>query len=1130
MTLNPEQLKAIQARVGVTPQATQPVEDRVSKMQAIWGAPKPEPYSVAPTYKASESGKVGTDIVQNIGKSMVNIPSSAANMAGQYVVKPVAQLAEAGGIAKDIYGERGFVEGSKDIAAGFADTGEKILRAPGEFLMQAGEKQQQAKVQAQAVSQRDDLYKRYIEAKKLGKDTTHLVSGLKSAQENVDNLNKELGSKEDRFIRNIDVGRDIAKVGIERPLEIPTLLYGGETAVGKDIISGLAKPVVRGADTSLLNIASKAKQQVSTITEAAMSKLPASEKLQGSLTNLGPEIFTRVKDPAYAEKVKKNLDILADSSRNPYHPLAQETAAKIDEVVNTAKTNFSNAAKEYVASGEKYDIGARVNEIVNSVDSFKAGKDIKYTQIRDANGKLAGFKLEKGRYSPFADNEVRLLNNLIGDIRSAKGINADQLLALDQKFGTYYKAISDAAGPTPYHAAIMELKNATQDRIRKTLTGNLKSAYEEYAKVADMKSDFGNKLVDGQGYVKDTAESFLSNLSNQNKGAIQAKVKEYSDMLGIDLVSEAQAINDAKKFMLTDAPSGGRVSDFLKTNMFTGAGAGMGMTVGGPIGAMGGGTLGAAIGRKFTSPKVVGAMAVERSIEAGKAGAKAVEAVAPTVEKTSQSTPSLIQRFKETPNKEGGFMDFGSMFRKEKTPAEWKEYLRKDYKAPEVKLDSKSGLPLTDSGFVTLKGVDKAPAYFEKLRMLEVERTGNNMAKYHPEIWKRDKMEEYMNLTNTRRMNRQSSFGNKVLQPERASASYKKAEQEVIREKLTGKPITQEISAEKQKILDDLYASGSYTGKNELGKDVFGGKINKDKRLDVIIGPPASGKSEVLTNPLSKKYGSHIVDSDRVKPRLVGYEGGKGASKVHKESSDLTEAGFLAQAMLKGDNIVVPMIGKTEDKLQRLALAAKEYGYNVHLSLLHVNPETALARATERAQKTGRSIPTDYILNEVGNKPLENYNKFRERNQGLFDSFTAFDNEVPRGENPLIFDATEKSDVIDTIADKAFELTKKNGGVTVKLNGDIPTKGFSVADSKATERSIDKGAFNKTVVSNYVRQNIKSLIQSGRHFGMWEDGGRIYFDIPMVLKDVEKAKEIGRKADQIGIFDLENFETIRLKE
>ncbi|HEY4482603.1 MAG TPA: hypothetical protein VI953_00305 [Candidatus Paceibacterota bacterium] len=250
-----------------------------------------------------------------------------------------------------------------------------------------------------------------------------------------------------------------------------------------------------------------------------------------------------------------------------------------------------------------------------AVKDFAPGNDIKFEQTRGKDGKLAGFKLTRGKYSPFTQSEINNVNRMIDDITGARKISADEVLALDKKLGQYYNLIDDTAGPRPYHALVMKIKGVTEGMIASVLPLELRSAYTNYAKVQNLRSEFGNKLVDAQGVPKDTAPSFISNLMGKNKEVVQGKVRQYSDLLEMDLVREAQAIADAQKLHLTEAPSGGRVSDILKASLFGGGGGAIGAAVGGPVGAAVGVGVGQGVGRKLTSPRSVGTRAIEATLK-----------------------------------------------------------------------------------------------------------------------------------------------------------------------------------------------------------------------------------------------------------------------------------------------------------------------------------------------------------------------------------------------------------------------------------------------------------------------------------------------------------------------------------
>ena len=107
--------------------------------------------------------------------------------------------------------------------------------------------------------------------------------------------------------------------------------------------------------------------------------------------------------------------------------------------------------------------------------------------------------------------------------------------------------------------------------------------------------------------------------------------------------------------------------------------------------------------------------------------------------------------------------------------------------------------------------------------------------------------------------------------------------------------------------------------------DVSGnhGPVLKEKRLDIVMGIPATGKSSAIAEPLSTKHKSVIIDSDMAKLQLPEYNGGYGANAVHEESKLIFNRAF-SLALEKGYNIICPIVGKSESSIQELLDAAKK--------------------------------------------------------------------------------------------------------------------------------------------------------------------------------------------------------------
>ena len=61
----------------------------------------------------------------------------------------------------------------------------------------------------------------------------------------------------------------------------------------------------------------------------------------------------------------------------------------------------------------------------------------------------------------------------------------------------------------------MALKTQAERTIDNILPPQLRAAFDNYATLEDMKGAIGNKVIDGHGQLKYTAEQFLANLGTQ---------------------------------------------------------------------------------------------------------------------------------------------------------------------------------------------------------------------------------------------------------------------------------------------------------------------------------------------------------------------------------------------------------------------------------------------------------------------------------------------------------------------------------------------------------------------------------------------------------------------------------------
>lgn len=208
------------------------------------------------------------------------------------------------------------------------------------------------------------------------------------------------------------------------------------------------------------------------------------------------------------------------------------------------------------------------------------------------------------------------------------------------------------------------------------------------------------------------------------------------------------------------------------------------------------------------------------------------------------------------------------------------------------------------------------------------------------------------------------------------------------------------------KIQDDVEKLGS-ARLDENGKWVYDNPIRKEKRIDVVIGLPAVGKSTVFADPLSNEHGSRIVDCDIIKEKLPEFNQGYGSDNVHQESKIINDK-ILQKAMYNGENIVLPIIGSEYNKLVKRLEEYKNLGYSVHLHLNEVPQNKALGRMLNRYFEQGRflnpSLPYEYQ-----NKPTEVFNRIIAERGDLLDGYSHYSNDVRRGEEPIFIKGTERT-------------------------------------------------------------------------------------------------------------------------
>lgn len=145
------------------------------------------------------------------------------------------------------------------------------------------------------------------------------------------------------------------------------------------------------------------------------------------------------------------------------------------------------------------------------------------------------------------------------------------------------------------------------------------------------------------------------------------------------------------------------------------------------------------------------------------------------------------------------------------------------------------------------------------------------------------------------------------------------------------------------------------------GNTIYNNDVERGRRLDIVIGLPASGKSSAIVDTISYEHHSMLIDNDEAKRQFPEFNKGWGANTVHKESQIVEQAVFK-QALSEGRNIVLPKVGSDAGKLVKSYISyAKDAGYKINVHFVDLDRNKALGRMMGRFIHTGRYLSPKLI-------------------------------------------------------------------------------------------------------------------------------------------------------------------------
>lgn len=135
------------------------------------------------------------------------------------------------------------------------------------------------------------------------------------------------------------------------------------------------------------------------------------------------------------------------------------------------------------------------------------------------------------------------------------------------------------------------------------------------------------------------------------------------------------------------------------------------------------------------------------------------------------------------------------------------------------------------------------------------------------------------------------------------------------------------------------------------------------KTITFVTGHPGAGKSTILElddadkdDPLRKTRFGTLIDPDEFQPYLPGFSGGARSGDVLIYAKQLIAKKLQNEAMNRGLDIAIPLVGGQANILAKDIADALLQGYNVNVIHKELSQDESQQRSTSRAEAGGRLI------------------------------------------------------------------------------------------------------------------------------------------------------------------------------
>lgn len=234
-------------------------------------------------------------------------------------------------------------------------------------------------------------------------------------------------------------------------------------------------------------------------------------------------------------------------------------------------------------------------------------------------------------------------------------------------------------------------------------------------------------------------------------------------------------------------------------------------------------------------------------------------------------------------------------------------------------------------------------------------------------------------------------------------------------------------------------------------------KVQKDKKLMIVIGLPAAGKSSKLVKHIQKARKAYLADSDNIKDDIPNAHGLK--NNIHHEESKYLNKEILNILEKDGYNIVLPIIGGTESQVMRYAKKAKKLGYKVELYYNEVSKEASAKRGLSRLIVDLRYIPFKTFTTSKKDPDLV-YETLK--GDEIFDGYYKQNNDVGFGKQPILKEIYGSTEFIEFVKGTLSKVTEHDGTTYLEPRGSNVDAGVRIVENdngigrQSTDSKVDE--------------------------------------------------------------------------